>query len=1114
MVRDAVATTQHLTVTGPSCPNTGITGIFNFQQTNALAVLEEARKMGGVNYYFFVDEIGVVWFGNANLAAAATYTIKQSAHYNARKATAPISNLKNVVIGTGAILANATVPISSTYDQSSGSPYGKRALTPPLQYPNLTDQTTLNTIVTTVGTALNRLQTSVDITLPQFGQRIMLSSATGTTLRYWEPSTNPLNQSSVGTGTYSPNYVVQQVEWDGPTQRIVVKDIAISVDDLKYEIDRMVQRNTTAGIQSIYPITPGQVSGGTTGGPNTPSAVAWVSASWSTGVDNTSQTATPDQSQGNAFIIVAWTANANNENIARWEIKYRKVGDTVYTVANVGPVAGGTMFYKFAKLIQGVNYGFQIRAVNSLGVAGVWSVSGTDQTQIAALDAVAPAVPTGLAAVKTPRGALVSWTANTEQDLQGYGLQVSIGGGAYAPVFDKTLITSFAYVAPSGTATGTSLQFQVRSVDWSGNYSAFSAASAAVNTDGIVFDELLAGNLKVFGTVTTGSLQTAASGARWVVDSTSIRAYDSSNTDYGAPSGVGVTFEIQRTGSAFFQGTVSASKVYASTIATSALMGQIGAGPGYKLTGQFLDFYTVASIVQGTRFWFAPDNVTPFGLAGVLAAGLMTFAKGAADSDTETITTSSGPIIASALVIASFKPNTTIAKVGSAGAFTSTPGGSVTPPFGQATTSGNLLVAWVACNAATPPSITTQTGALATPVNSAFTQGTGTLAAGTYFYRVTATNSFGETLPSVETSLTIAASTGVNVNWGAVAGATGYKVYGRSSGAELLIATLGNVTTFLDNGSVTPAGAMPTVNTTSPWLKAIAANATNVESDIWYRANCGASEAAPTFTATLVAPSSADSLTETITDSGGGAQIASVANMAMASFTPTSSSVPAALVRAGAFTTGTNVETDPTFGQPTTAGNLLVAWVSGNQGVTGGGTANLGATAAATYGNNFAGGGGANADNQVFMGPFTIPQHGTFTQLSVYMGSNGGSTTTQLVLWDVNGNVAGYSNAFTASGLALQTQALTASVDAPSGSQWYIGFYRAVSGSAQWGVTNGGSFKYITNLGSSPATISGYSNCNPVFFCGNMQAYAQYTIVVPSGQSQQPLLVGLRPPML
>ena len=108
---------------------------------------------------------------------------------------------------------------------------------------------------------------------------------------------------------------------------------------------------------------------------------------------------------------------------------------------------------------------------------------------------------------------------------------------------------------------------------------------------------------------------------------------------------------------------------------------------------------------------------------------------------------------------------------------------------------------------------------LTTPVNAAFTATTGTLTAGTYYYRVSATFGGAETLASVQTSLTVGAGSGVVVNWSNVSGASGYKVYGRSNGAELLIATitLGYVTTYTDTGSVTPSGALPASNTTGSW---------------------------------------------------------------------------------------------------------------------------------------------------------------------------------------------------------------------------------------------------------------------------------------------------------
>jgi hypothetical protein len=102
---------------------------------------------------------------------------------------------------------------------------------------------------------------------------------------------------------------------------------------------------------------------------------------------------------------------------------------------------------------------------------------------------------------------------------------------------------------------------------------------------------------------------------------------------------------------------------------------------------------------------------------------------------------------------------------------------------------------------------------LTTPINAAFTLGAGVLGAGARYYRVSAVNVLGETLASIETSLTIAAPeapAGVNVNWVAVANATEYSIYGRSTGAELFMATVdAPATTWLDDGSITPAGALP-----------------------------------------------------------------------------------------------------------------------------------------------------------------------------------------------------------------------------------------------------------------------------------------------------------------
>lgn len=113
---------------------------------------------------------------------------------------------------------------------------------------------------------------------------------------------------------------------------------------------------------------------------------------------------------------------------------------------------------------------------------------------------------------------------------------------------------------------------------------------------------------------------------------------------------------------------------------------------------------------------------------------------------------------------------------------------------------------------------------LAAPVNDTFTTaGTGgTLLDSTaYYYRVAAVNASGGTsLASTETSITTGppgtnANT-VTVKWHTVAGATSYKVYGRTTGGELFMATVAAPTLqWVDDGSVTPAGALPAAGTST-----------------------------------------------------------------------------------------------------------------------------------------------------------------------------------------------------------------------------------------------------------------------------------------------------------
>lgn len=121
--------------------------------------------------------------------------------------------------------------------------------------------------------------------------------------------------------------------------------------------------------------------------------------------------------------------------------------------------------------------------------------------------------------------------------------------------------------------------------------------------------------------------------------------------------------------------------------------------------------------------------------------------------------------------------------------------------------------------------------AIATPVlTKGATAGGGTFAAGTYFWKITAINTHGETVGSNEITATLTANQEQTFTWVAIAGATGYKVYrGTVAGAEnVLVATLGAVATYTDTGIAGTAGAVPTTDST-----AFDSRETTADGEVW-----------------------------------------------------------------------------------------------------------------------------------------------------------------------------------------------------------------------------------------------------------------------------------------
>jgi hypothetical protein len=91
----------------------------------------------------------------------------------------------------------------------------------------------------------------------------------------------------------------------------------------------------------------------------------------------------------------------------------------------------------------------------------------------------------------------------------------------------------------------------------------------------------------------------------------------------------------------------------------------------------------------------------------------------------------------------------------------------------------------------------------------------GTFAAGTYFYKVTAINLAGETLPSNEQSIATALDGSNTINWSPVPGATGYRIYRgtATNGENVYYTAAANAVSFTDTNGASTAGTPPATNT-------------------------------------------------------------------------------------------------------------------------------------------------------------------------------------------------------------------------------------------------------------------------------------------------------------
>jgi Fibronectin type III domain len=550
-VTDSLTRVRHCTA--GVIQNNGVSYSYVYNNAAPVDTLNQAVTFGGSTWWWYIDSVGVVTLRNSSPYA---HVVTLGRECVSGKWTEDISSLYNGQPVLGGTPAGGLTSLSAfAVDTNTANPYSVpnlgRRTAKPYSDTSLLDQASVNAVATSLLAYAERVTRQMTLRLTNYYVR---RPQPGDAIRIRLISPDP----SLGAGGTGGPYLITDVTEYGATgtyDLVISADmtVPIGVFNPTMSADQAVAK--LAANPAILSLSPdgstGTVGAGVVAGDGGGAGYSAIPSvplglTGTTGIDILSQT-------NNAYVNLTWSANASTDAVTGYEVQWRKFSDTLFYRARASVPA-----IKIPGLIQGQLYSFSIAAQNSLGVYSAFSSETTVQ---AATDAVAPAPPTGLAAIRTPRGALVSWNGNTEPDLQGYLLQVSVAGAGFSAVNSApNLHNSYSFVAPSGTATGSTLVFRVAAVDWTGNQSAWSTATATVS-DGVVFDEIMTGNLTAVGTITGGTIQTSATGPRVQFDNSGIRLYDGTATDHG--SGIpGLTTMLRGAdGSAFFSGNIAATSI-------------------------------------------------------------------------------------------------------------------------------------------------------------------------------------------------------------------------------------------------------------------------------------------------------------------------------------------------------------------------------------------------------------------------------------------------------------------------------------------------------------------------------------------------------------------------
>ena len=274
--------------------------------------------------------------------------------------------------------------------------------------------------------------------------------------------------------------------------------------------------------------------------------------------------------------ILSWTA-AISSFVSYYDVEWKAVSDSDYASTTTTNNA-----IELSPLVDGIQYTFRVRGVSVMGNKGTFVAA----TFTGGGDTTAPGLPTSVAGTGAFRANAITWVNPTDDDFKSTEIYVNTSNtSSGSTLLGSGAGTDFTH---TGLPQTTTRYYWLKSVDFSGNKSSFSAGTGAVAT-----------------------LADPANGTDGTDGTNGINGSNGTNGTNGTPGAAGSTGNTVVTGKVYYQtlqasspGTPSATSYNVSSAAF------VGLTSGWSLTQPSVDITDTSIKEWSSNFTVTINGVT------------------------------------------------------------------------------------------------------------------------------------------------------------------------------------------------------------------------------------------------------------------------------------------------------------------------------------------------------------------------------------------------------------------------------------------------------------------------------------------------------------------------